>query len=85
MIPPVLPLKVLLIENDSAAANEVRTALMAGGGSFDVEWVQLLSAGLERLSKRGIAAVLLELCLPDSEGIETFDRLFSLLPCGCGQ
>ena len=31
MIPPVLPLKVLLIENDPAAANEIRTALMAAG------------------------------------------------------
>jgi diguanylate cyclase (GGDEF)-like protein/PAS domain S-box-containing protein len=45
-----------------------------------VEWVQLLSDGLERLSKRGIAAVLLELSLPDSEGIETFDKLFIAAP-----
>jgi len=81
MTPPVLPLKILLLENDPAAANEIRTALtVAGGSSFDVEWVQLLSDGLERLSKRGIAAVLLELCLPDSEGIETFDKLFTAAP-----
>ncbi len=81
MIPPVLPLKILLIENDPAAASEIRTALTAAGGSsFDVEWVQLLSDGLERLSKRGIAAVLLELCLPDSEGLETFDKLFTAAP-----
>jgi diguanylate cyclase (GGDEF)-like protein/PAS domain S-box-containing protein len=78
---PVLSLKILLIENDPAAANEIRTALTAAGdNSFDVEWVQLLSDGLERLSKRGIAAVLLELCLPDSEGIETFDKLFTVAP-----
>ncbi|PYU03677.1 MAG: two-component system response regulator [Acidobacteria bacterium] len=81
MTPPVLSLKILLIENDPAAANEIRTALTAAGdSSFDVEWVQLLSDGLERLSKRGIAAVLLELCLPDSEGIETFDKLFTVAP-----
>ena len=81
MTPSILPLKILLIENDPAAAIEIRTALTAaGGGSFDVEWVQLLSDGLGRLSKRGIAAVLLELCLPDSEGIETFDKLFTAAP-----
>src|SRR2546427_2573268 len=81
MTSPVLALKILLIENDPAAANEIRAALtVAGSSSFDVEWVQLLSDGLERLSKRGIAAVLLELCLPDSEGIETFDKLFTAAP-----
>jgi diguanylate cyclase (GGDEF)-like protein/PAS domain S-box-containing protein len=80
MTPPVLATKILLIENDPAAANEIRTALTAGGSSFDVEWVRLLSDGLELLSKRGIAAVLLELCLPDSEGIETFDKLFTAAP-----
>src|SRR5882724_12310438 len=57
-----------------------RRSRRRGGGSFDVQWVQLLSDGLERLSKRGIAAVLLELCLPDSEGIKTFDKLFTAAP-----
>jgi diguanylate cyclase (GGDEF)-like protein/PAS domain S-box-containing protein len=77
MTPPVVALKILLIANDPGAADEIRTALTAAdGSSFDVEWVQLLSDGLERLSKRGIAAVLLELGLADSEGIETFDKLF---------
>ena len=81
MTSPVLPLKILLIENDPAAANEIRTALtLAGGSSFDVEWVQQLSDGLERLGKKGIAAVLLELSLPDSEGIGTFDKLFTVAP-----
>jgi diguanylate cyclase (GGDEF)-like protein/PAS domain S-box-containing protein len=45
-----------------------------------VEWVCQLSEGLERLSKKGIAAVLLELDLPDSHGIETFDKLFAAAP-----
>ena len=38
MTSPVLALKILLIENDPAAANEIRAALTAAGGnSFDVE------------------------------------------------
>ena len=77
----ILPPKILLIENDPAAADRIRAALTAAGsGSFDVEWVRQLSQGLARLSKGGIDAVLLELSLPDSQGIETFDKLFSAAP-----
>jgi DNA-binding response OmpR family regulator len=77
----ILSPKILLIENDLGAADGIRAALAAtGSGSFDVEWVRQLSAGLERLSTRGIAAVLLALSLPDSQGLETFDRLFTAAP-----
>src|SRR6267143_6889056 len=77
----ILSLKILLIENDPTAANEIRAALaLASSGFFDVEWVRQLSEGLERLSERGIAAVLLALSLPDSQGIETFDKVFSAAP-----
>jgi diguanylate cyclase (GGDEF)-like protein/PAS domain S-box-containing protein len=81
MTTPILPPTILLIESDPAAADKIRAALAAaGGGSFEVEWVRQLSGGLERLSKGGIDAVLLELSLPDSHGIETFDKLFSAAP-----
>src|ERR1700730_14692137 len=73
--------KILLIENDPAAADKIRAALdLASGGSFDVEWVRQLSEGLERLSKKGIDAVLLELSLPDNQGLDTFDKLFAAAP-----
>ena len=78
---PISPPKILLIESDPVAAREIRAALAAPGtGSFDVECVRQLSEGLERLSKKGIAAVLLALSLPDSHGIETFDKLFAAAP-----
>jgi diguanylate cyclase (GGDEF)-like protein/PAS domain S-box-containing protein len=81
MTTPILPPKILLIESDPVAANEIRAALAAtGSGSFDVEWVLQLSGGLERLSKKGIAAILLALSLPDSQGIETFNKLFAAAP-----
>jgi diguanylate cyclase (GGDEF)-like protein/PAS domain S-box-containing protein len=77
----ILSPKILLIESDPVAADEIRAALGApGGGSFDVEWVRQLSEGIEHLNKKGIAAVLLELSLPDSHGIETFDKLFTVAP-----
>jgi diguanylate cyclase (GGDEF)-like protein/PAS domain S-box-containing protein len=69
--------RILLIENDSASAHEIRAALAAAvDGAFDVEWVRQLSEGLTRMDRRGIDAVLLNLSLPDSHGIETFDKLF---------
>src|SRR6266852_4304178 len=81
MTTPMVPPKILLIESDAAAADAICAALAAAGnGSFDVEWVRRLSEGLERLSKRGIAAVLLALSLPDSQGIETFDKVFTAAP-----
>jgi diguanylate cyclase (GGDEF)-like protein/PAS domain S-box-containing protein len=74
-------LTVLLIQNDSAAAGRIATALAsADAGSFEVEWVRQLSQGLERLNKKGVAAVLLDLSLPDSEGVATFDKLFAASP-----
>ena len=81
MAESILPPKILLIENDPAGADRIRAALAeTGNGSFDVEWVRQLSEGLARLSKGGIDAVLLELSLPDSHGIETFDKLFTAAP-----
>src|ERR1700687_3985744 len=81
MTTPILPPKILLIESDPVAADEIRAALAAAGsGSFDVEWVRQLSEGIERLSKRGIAAVLLALSLPDSQGIEAVNKLLAAAP-----
>jgi diguanylate cyclase (GGDEF)-like protein/PAS domain S-box-containing protein len=71
--------KILLIENNAAAALKIVAALGAEGrDSFNLEWVQQLSEGLELLSKKGMAAVLLALSLPDGEGIETFDKVFAV-------
>jgi len=73
--------RILLIGNHLAFADQIRAALApANSGSFDVDCVSQLSEGLARLSKKGIAAVLLELSLPDSEGIATFDKLYAAAP-----
>jgi diguanylate cyclase (GGDEF)-like protein/PAS domain S-box-containing protein len=78
---------ILLIQADPADAEAVREALLnSNDGSFRVEWVKRCSVGLERLAGEerrgtdGIAAILADLFLPDSHGIETFDRLFRAAP-----
>ena len=73
--------KILLIDNDPVSAGEVKAALMtADTDSFDVDCVATLSRGVLRVSEKKIDAVLLKLCLPDSDGIASFDRLFKTIP-----
>jgi diguanylate cyclase (GGDEF)-like protein/PAS domain S-box-containing protein len=81
---------VLLIQNDSAEAYAVRDALAnARDGSFRITWVRQCSDGLKALARakaqasrdaERFAAILVDLSLPDSSGIETFDRLFLAAP-----
>jgi diguanylate cyclase (GGDEF)-like protein/PAS domain S-box-containing protein len=81
MTKSILAPKILLIESNAAAAGTiVATLAAAGSGSFSVECVRQLAQGLQCLSKGGIAAVLLALSLPDSEGIDTFEKLFVAAP-----
>jgi diguanylate cyclase (GGDEF)-like protein/PAS domain S-box-containing protein len=45
-----------------------------------IEWLTELSSGITRLRNGGVAAVLLDLTLSDSHGVETFDKLFHAAP-----
>jgi diguanylate cyclase (GGDEF)-like protein/PAS domain S-box-containing protein len=72
---------VLLIEAEASVAQRILNELgSATDDRFDVEWVPELSSGIERLRKGGVGAVVLDLTLPDSHGIETFDMLFQAAP-----
>jgi diguanylate cyclase (GGDEF)-like protein len=83
------PQTILLIQHDAADAAAVRAALPASSAApFEVEWARTCAEGLGRLGKTGptggraigLAAVLLDLDLPDSRGIETFDRVWQATP-----
>ena len=72
---------LLLIDDDPAHAQAFREALLiANGGPFQGEWVRTLADGLERLRKEGIWALFLNLRLPDSQGLSTFDKLLQASP-----
>ena len=85
-----MPHKILLIQSDSGDATAVREAMSGSGdGALALEWVGSCAAGLARLAREddpdnlesgAIAAVLLDLFLTDSAGIETFERLFRAVP-----
>jgi diguanylate cyclase (GGDEF)-like protein/PAS domain S-box-containing protein len=81
---------ILLIQNDRTNANAVREALIKSrDASFRVVWVRRCANGLRVLAQKKaqarhdvnyIAAILVDLVLPDSSGIETFYRLIQAAP-----
>lgn len=82
-----MPLNILLIQHDPSDAHAVREALVnSGNESFEVEWVRSCADGLARLARKDrnkagtVAAILVDLFLPDSDGMETFDRVFGAAP-----
>jgi PAS domain S-box-containing protein len=71
-------LRILIIEDTPEDACLVQALLQkAGGNRFEIHGVDNLAAGLERLDRAGADAVILDLLLPDSSGIETFQRIQS--------
>lgn len=72
---------LLLILGDPTDAKVIREAFARTKDTrYAVECVRTLSEGIERLNKTGIDAVLLDLDLPDSQGIETLDKLLLAVP-----
>jgi diguanylate cyclase (GGDEF)-like protein/PAS domain S-box-containing protein len=80
---------ILLVQNDESAAQAITRAVNeCPDAGVVVEWVRSCGAAVERLTRetlsraapRGIDAVLLDLFLADSQGIETFDEVFRADP-----
>jgi signal transduction histidine kinase/HPt (histidine-containing phosphotransfer) domain-containing protein len=77
----IQPIKVLLIEDNPGDVRLVRERLLsAPHARFEVESVERLDRGVERLRSPGIDVVLLDLTLPDSRGVETITRLHGEAP-----
>ena len=67
---------VLLVEDNAGDARLIVELLREFGHDyFEIETVHHLEKAIRRLGQGGIAAVLLDLNLPDSQGQKTFDRL----------
>lgn len=70
--------------SDAPDAKAVRDALTSGGdGLFNVDWVRSRADGLARLARTGavdVTAVLADLFLPDSSGLDTFAQLHGAAP-----
>jgi signal transduction histidine kinase/DNA-binding response OmpR family regulator len=71
-------MRVLLVEDNEDDALLIREALSAT--KVDLECVERLSTALERLTRGGFDAVLLDLSLPDAHGLDTIGRVRSHTP-----
>lgn len=74
-------IRALLVEDNRIEARQTQHWLAAKKEPvIQVEWVERLALGLERLTGGGIDVVLLDLNLPDSRGLETFAALHTSFP-----
>ncbi len=70
-------IRVLLVEDNPGDARLIRELLAeAARAAFSLECVDRLSAGLKRLAEGGIDVILLDLGLPDSQGLDTFATIY---------
>ncbi len=73
--------RILLIEDNPGDARLIELMVAeAGAGLFVLESVQRLSEGVGRLARGGIGLILLDLSLPDSQGLQTFAQLHARAP-----
>src|SRR3979411_1978895 len=72
---------VLLIEDNPGDARLIGEMLQeAPGARFLLECTDGLTGGLARLSRGGVQLVLLDLSLPESQGLESFLRVRTHAP-----
>lgn len=73
--------KILLVEDNPADAVLIKEYISGSGQSeIDLQWVDRLSAALQLMENTKIEAVLLDLGLPDSNGLPTFEKFCQRFP-----
>jgi diguanylate cyclase (GGDEF)-like protein/PAS domain S-box-containing protein len=72
---------VLIVSDVNSDVTALREALQkAHDGPYQVLWLRRLSEALERLHQDDVDVILIDLSLPDSQGIETFDQIYAATP-----
>jgi PAS domain S-box-containing protein len=76
------PLKILLVEDNPGDARLIQVMLAEGQtpSHFEVTWVDKLSKALEFVAANHPEAILLDLSLPDSQGLGTVVRIVEKAP-----
>jgi len=71
---------VLLVEDNPGDASLIRRMLSAISVNFQIKHATKLSEGLAQLQQAEVDLVLLDLCLPDSSGLDTLTRIRAQAP-----
>ncbi|MCB0168750.1 MAG: PAS domain S-box protein [Anaerolineae bacterium] len=73
--------KILLIEDNRGDARLIQQMLTRGPYALiQLLWVDSLSEGLAQLADQPVDAILLDLNLPDSVGLQTFQQVYATVP-----
>jgi diguanylate cyclase (GGDEF)-like protein/PAS domain S-box-containing protein len=72
--------RLLLVDDSDADAKALTASLKASAGHYRVEVVTCLLDALTRISAEDYECVLVELALPDAEGLEVIDALHEVAP-----
>jgi diguanylate cyclase (GGDEF)-like protein/PAS domain S-box-containing protein len=72
---------VLIVSDVISDVTALREALQkAHDGPYQVVWLRRLSEALDRLPQDDVDVILIDLVLPDSQGIGTFDQIYAAAP-----
>lgn len=77
----VLPRQILLITDKARDGHQLKTVFgRVRVHPFKLTWVRLLARAMRFLKTKEVDAIIVDLGLPDSEGIPTFEALFAVAP-----
>ncbi len=72
------PVSILLVEDNPGDRRLIREMLAEPSNvTFDVQYADRLQAAIEYLGRNGVEAILLDLGLPDSQGLETLRKVYA--------
>jgi len=78
---PTKPIKILLVEDNPGDARLIKETLSeAAAGQFEFACTERLDLALEHVAQHEFDVVLLDLTLPDSSGLQTFERMHAQAP-----
>ena len=74
-------IRILLVEDNSGDRRLISEMLAeASNVTFDVKYADRLQAAIEYLSQNRVEVILLDLGLPDSQGLETLKKTYAQVP-----
>jgi len=74
------PVRILLVEDSLSDARLFQELLVDAKTPFSIDHVRRLSEAVQRLEQGGVDVVMSDLTLPDSQGLETFQKLHATAP-----
>jgi len=78
---PTKPIRILLVEDNPGDARLIKETLSdAAADQFELDFTERLDLALEQVAQHEYDVVLLDLTLPDSSGLQTFERMHAQAP-----